>query len=159
MNGASKILVAYVAGIGLSALICAPAGAQPSNLAQVTQPGVNMDHSETGSAIARPLSEPTVTSPNPASGVNPRRQFRSPHVPCCRGTGHSMARTMCGCRRRPGCATFRLRNSCKAATSGATGHMSGCPRIIQTSEKKRVWAFACMTAPLAELPTSASRTL
>ena len=42
MTGASKILVAYAAAIGLSALICAPAGAQPSNLAQVTQPGVNI---------------------------------------------------------------------------------------------------------------------
>ena len=66
--GASKILVAYATAIGLSALICSPTLAQPNCPAPVTQPGVNIDHSETGSAIARPLSDPTVTSPNPASG-------------------------------------------------------------------------------------------
>jgi hypothetical protein len=68
MNGASKILVAYVAGIGLSALICTSAGAQPSSLAPATQPGGNVGQAETRSITARPLADPPISSTNPALG-------------------------------------------------------------------------------------------
>jgi len=68
MNGASKILVAYVAGIGLSALICTSAGAQPSSLAPATQPGGNIGQGETRSITARPLADHPMSPANPALG-------------------------------------------------------------------------------------------
>jgi hypothetical protein len=61
MTGASNILVAYAAAIGLSALVCAPVGAQPSGLAPGTQPGGNIDHSETDSVVSRPLPAPPIS--------------------------------------------------------------------------------------------------
>jgi hypothetical protein len=68
MTGASKILVAYAAAIGLSALICAPAGAQPSTLALGSQPGGNTGHPATSSINARPLADPPLSSANPELG-------------------------------------------------------------------------------------------
>jgi hypothetical protein len=68
MTGASKILVAYNVAIGLSALICAPAGAQPSTLALGSQPAGNTGHPATISITARPLFETPFPSANPALG-------------------------------------------------------------------------------------------
>jgi hypothetical protein len=68
MKGASKTLVACAAAIGLSALICTPARAQPSNLAPATQPGDKIGHSGTASLTAGPLPELAVTPASTALG-------------------------------------------------------------------------------------------
>jgi hypothetical protein len=68
MTGASKILIACAAAIGLSALICTPARAQPSSLAPATQSGDTIDHSGTGSLTAEPLPELAVTPASTALG-------------------------------------------------------------------------------------------
>jgi len=59
MTCASKVLAAYAGAIGLSALICVPAGAQPSSLAPATQPGSTIGHLETGSIPAPPIAVTT----------------------------------------------------------------------------------------------------
>jgi len=55
---ASNILVAYAAAMGLSALICAPAGAQPSGLASATQSEGNIGHADTSSVMPEPTVMP-----------------------------------------------------------------------------------------------------
>jgi len=62
MTRASNILAACTAAMGLSAPICAPAGAQPSGLAPATQPEGNIGHTEAGFVIARPLHTPANTA-------------------------------------------------------------------------------------------------
>jgi hypothetical protein len=66
MTGASKILVAYAAAIGgLSALIIAPAWAQPSSLAPANRPAGAIGRSGVDSITAQPLPEPSMASANP----------------------------------------------------------------------------------------------
>jgi hypothetical protein len=59
MNGASKILVAYVAGIGMSALICTPVGAQSSRLAPAAQCDGNFGQADRRSVVSPPISVTT----------------------------------------------------------------------------------------------------
>jgi len=58
MTGASKILVAYAVAIGLSSLICAPAGAQPSCLAPVAQCDGNVRQTDKRSVVSQLLPAP-----------------------------------------------------------------------------------------------------
>ena len=62
MIGTSKLLVAYVAAIGLSPLICAPAGAQPSCLAPATQCDGNVDKTDKRSGVWQPLPAPPISA-------------------------------------------------------------------------------------------------
>ena len=108
------------------------ASTDPGGLRRCDRPvGANL---RTSQRRSRPASHrllyPVATSGIPKRVPLSRRHFPSPHVLCCRGTGPFMARTMSGCRRKPGCARFRPRHSCKAATSGAMDYMSGCLPII-----------------------------
>ncbi len=62
MTGASKILVAYAAAIGLSALICAPVGAQPSFLAPAAHCDGNVGPADRRSVVSQPLPAPPISA-------------------------------------------------------------------------------------------------
>jgi hypothetical protein len=62
MTDASKILVAYTAAIGLSALICTPVGAQSSRLAPAAQCNGNLGQADKMSVVSLPLPEPPISA-------------------------------------------------------------------------------------------------
>jgi hypothetical protein len=61
MTDASKILVAYAAAIGLSALICIPVGAQSSRLAPAAQCDGNFGQADRRSVVSPPLPAPPIS--------------------------------------------------------------------------------------------------
>jgi hypothetical protein len=62
MTGASKILVAYAAAIGLPALICSPVGAQPSSLVPAALRDGNVGHADRKSVVSQPLPAPAISA-------------------------------------------------------------------------------------------------